>query len=180
MSLASGLFAQAPLVEGRADSRVRVLVYEDLQCPDCATLRRMMDEQLLPKYADRVAFEHKDFPLAKHAWARPASMAARHFQTVKPELGVEFRRRVMADLRTISPDTLAGYVATFARQHGADPDKAVASLKDEGLAKLVEADFREGVARGVAKTPTVFVDGQPFIERFTAEELMKALDAALK
>lgn len=180
MPLASSLFAQSPLVEGRADSPIRVLVYEDLQCPDCATLRRMMDEQLLPKYGARVAFEHKDFPLARHAWARPASMAARHFQAVKPELGVEFRRRVMADLRTISPDNLAGYVAAFARQHGTEPDKAVASLKDEALARLVEADFQEGVARGVAKTPTVFVDGQPFIERFTAEEIMKALDAALK
>jgi protein-disulfide isomerase len=44
---------------------------------------------------------------------------------------------------------------------------------------LVEKDVQEGVARGVAKTPTVFVDGTPFIETFTFEELSKALDAAL-
>ena len=47
--LAMGLFAQKPIVEGRADSPVRVVIYEDLQCPDCAVFRRMMDEKLLPR-----------------------------------------------------------------------------------------------------------------------------------
>ena len=68
--------AEQPLVEGRTESKVRVLIYEDLQCPDCAEFRRMMDEKILPRYAERVAFVHRDFPLAKHAWARKAAIAA--------------------------------------------------------------------------------------------------------
>lgn len=71
----AGLPAQ-PLVEGLPESRVRVLIYEDLQCPDCAAFRRMMDEKILPRYASEVAFVHRDFPLAKHAWARKAAVAA--------------------------------------------------------------------------------------------------------
>ena len=66
---------QQTLVEGLAESKVRVLIYEDLQCPDCAAFRRMMDEKILPRYQDRVAFVHRDFPLAKHAWARKAAVA---------------------------------------------------------------------------------------------------------
>ena len=46
--------------------------------------------------------------------------------------------------------------------------------------EMVEKDYQDGVARGVSKTPTVFVNGQPFIETFTAEEISKAIDAELK
>ena len=68
------------LIEGAAQSPVRVVIYEDLQCPDCADFRVMLDEKLLPRYASMVRFEHRDFPLAKHAWARKAAIAARFFE----------------------------------------------------------------------------------------------------
>ena len=52
---AVSLFGQKPLVEGNPASTVRVVVYEDLQCPDCAAFRKMMDADLLPKYKATVA-----------------------------------------------------------------------------------------------------------------------------
>jgi protein-disulfide isomerase len=70
-------------------------------------------------------------------------------------------------------------LAEFARAHGVKPEEAVAALDDARLAALVEKDFQEGVARGVAKTPTVFVNGNPFIETFTFEEISKGIDEAL-
>jgi protein-disulfide isomerase len=174
-----GLSAQQSLVEGMAESKVRVLVYEDLQCPDCAEFRRMMDEKLLPRYADRVAFVHRDFPLAKHAWARKAAVAARFFAGVKPELGLAYRRHIMASIHETSADNFNNLLSQFARENGVDPAQAVAALDDAHLAALVERDFQDGVARGVAKTPTVFVNGQPFVEHFSFEEISKAIDEAL-
>jgi len=167
------------LIEGNAAAPVRVLIYEDLQCPDCATFRRMLDEKLLPRYGAKVAFEHRDFPLAKHAWARKAAIAARFFEETSAELAVAFNRHALANRREITAANFDERLAAFARQHGVDPGKALAALQDERYAALVEKDLLEGVARGVAKTPTVFVDGTPFIETFTFEELSKALDAAL-
>ena len=76
----SGKAAEQHLMEGAAQSTVEVLIYEDLQCPDCADFRTMLDQQLLPRYAATVRFEHRDFPLAKHAWARKAAIAARFFE----------------------------------------------------------------------------------------------------
>jgi protein-disulfide isomerase len=61
-----------------------------------------------------------------------------------------------------------------------DPDKAVESLEDATFEALVEKDIAEGVARGVARTPTAFVNGEPFVEAFSFEEISKAIDAALK
>ena len=90
---AMGLVAQKLIVEGLADSPVRAMIYEDLQCPDCAAFRRMMDEKLLPEYAGKVAFVHRDFPLAKHAWARRAAIAARFFRSEERRVGKECRSR---------------------------------------------------------------------------------------
>ena len=101
---AVGLSAQQSLVEGPTESKVRVLIYEDLECPDCAAFRQMMDGALLPRYSGRVAFVHRDFPLSKHPWARKAAIAARYFAAIKPELGLAYRRYIMATIQQTRVD----------------------------------------------------------------------------
>lgn len=175
---AAGLNAQRPLVEGFPESKLRVLIYEDLQCPDCAAFRKMLDEQLLPRYSARVAFVHRDFPLAKHVWARKAAIAARFFAEVKPELGIAYRRHIMATIPETTAENFEDKLAEFAAKNGVDAAQARAALDDKRLAALVERDFQDGVARGVVKTPTVFVSGKPFIEHFSIEEISRAIDDA--
>ena len=167
------------LVEGKAESEVRVLIYEDLQCSDCAVFRKMLDEKMLPRYAGSVAFEHRDFPLGKHAWARKAAIASRHFARTDRDLAVAWRRYALENLADIPASGFNARLGEFAREHGADPDHAVAALDDPNLAALVEKTFEEGVARGIARTPTALVNGQPFIETFSAEEISKAIDREL-
>ena len=179
LAFAMAVSAEQPLVEGRTESKVRVLIYEDLQCPDCAAFRRMLDEKILPRYAGRVAFVHRDFPLAKHAWARKAAIAARYFSEVKPELGLAYRRHIMAAIQETRADNFNDKLSAFARDNGVDPAQVVAALDDPHLAALVERDFQDGVARGVAKTPTVFVSGKPFIEHFSFEDISQSLEDAL-
>lgn len=172
-------FAGERLVEGLATSPVRVVIYEDLQCSDCAEFRRMMDEKLLPRYAAKVAFEHRDFPLAKHAWARKAAIASRYFESVRPELAVDWRKWTMAHQDSITLETFDEKLSMFAKEYKLVPGKALAALRAKALAEAVEADYVEGVARGIAHTPTVFVNSQPFIENFPVEEISKAIDAEL-
>lgn len=177
--MASAL-AQGSLVEGKKDSPVRVVIYEDLQCPDCAEFRVMLDQHLLPKYGTKVAFIHRDFPLAKHAWARPAAIASRYIQGLGEEKASQFRRETMAVLRTITAESFPAWLKTFCVKNGLDGDKAVTALTDQTLEALVRKDFEEGVARGIARTPTAVVNGDPFIETFTLEQISAGIDAALK
>ncbi|MBK7927253.1 MAG: hypothetical protein IPJ98_07040 [Bryobacterales bacterium] len=53
-------------------------------------------------FAATVAFEHRDFPLPKHIWARRAAIAARHFERVNGEVSVGWRRFAMRNLREIT------------------------------------------------------------------------------
>jgi len=173
------LAAEQRLVEGNASSPVRVLIYEDLQCSDCAEFRRMLDEKLLPKYGGKVAFEHRDFPLAKHALARKAAIAARFFEQTSAALAVKYRRDTLASIKATTPANFNERLAEFAGSNGIDPAKAVAAVDDPRFAAAVEKDYQEGVARGVTHTPTAFVNGAAFVETFTFEEISKAIDAAL-
>ena len=175
----AGFSANQHLIEGAAKSAVRVVIYEDLQCPDCADFRQMMDAKLLPKYGSTVTFEHRDFPLAKHAWARKAAIAARFFEEAQPGLGLAWRKYAMGHQGEINAANFDEQLAQFAKRSGTDPAKAVAALSDARLADLVEKDFQDGVARGIAHTPTALVNGQPFIETFTFEEISKAIDSEL-
>src|ERR1700744_3833620 len=71
------LSAKSNIIQGNPNSTVKVQIYEDLQCGDCARFLQMMEEKILPRYGTRVAFIHRDFPLAKHDWARTAAIAGR-------------------------------------------------------------------------------------------------------
>jgi protein-disulfide isomerase len=176
------LAADSPrLVEGNTASPIKVIIFEDLQCSDCANFRVMLDKQILPKFAGKASFEHRDFPLPKHNWARKAAIASRHFHAVSgAELAVKYRRETMANMKAITAENFNESLAAFAKANGADPAKAVAALNDAALAAAVDKDYKDGVARGVGRTPTVLVDGEPFIEVFTFEEIAAALDKATK
>ena len=54
--------ARADIVEGNPSSPVKVLIYEDLQCPDCATFRNTLDESSSPKYGARSRLHPSRFP----------------------------------------------------------------------------------------------------------------------
>jgi protein-disulfide isomerase len=179
LALVPALAAERHLMEGAAQSPVRVIIYEDLQCPDCADFRTMLDQKLLPRYSSTVRFEHRDFPLAKHAWARRAAIAARYFEEFRPGLGLAYRQYAMAHLREITAANFNERLSQFARDHGADPAMAEAALGNARLAALVEEDYQEGVARGIARTPTVLVNGRPFIETFAFEDVAQAIEAEL-
>jgi protein-disulfide isomerase len=139
----------------------------------------MLDSHLLSHYEKQVAFIHRDFPLEKHVWARKAAIVARYFSGENPKVGIEFRQFMMGGIPNATPENFNDRVTKFSKAHHHDPSKALAALDDEKLAALVEKDVQDGVARGVSKTPTVFVNGKPFVETFSVEEISRAIDQAI-
>jgi len=161
------------------DNRVSVTTYDNLQCGDCQRFNAMLEEHLLPKYRGRVKFIHRDFPLGKHTWAKPAAQVGRRFDQVACGLSAGWRTFILNRIKSTTLDTLPGRVREYAAETGVDPEQILSALHDEQLAAAVDADVREGQARGVTKTPTVFVNNQAFIEVFTLEEIAAGIDAAL-
>jgi protein-disulfide isomerase len=171
--------ARTDMVEGNPASPVKVLIYDDLQCSDCARFREILDEKLLPRYGSKVAFIHRDCPLGKHDWARPAAMAARWVYEQDPQLGITFRRELLAEQNNVTSQNLKPWLTEFASRNHLDPKGIVDALSDQRLGTLVDQDRQAAVARGVTRTPTAYVGGLPFVEDIIYEDLARAIDEAL-
>lgn len=140
----------------------------------------MLDEHLLPPYREHIAVEHRDFPLPKHAWARLAAVAAKFFEQQDAVIGLDFRRYLLTHFRSISMMDFGDRLRDFAATHAIDGMEAIAALGDASLQAAVEEDYQEGLAKGVAKTPTVYVGEKGLIEKFSLADLAGVIESALK
>ncbi|HYP06720.1 MAG TPA: thioredoxin domain-containing protein [Bryobacteraceae bacterium] len=168
------------IVEGNPASMVRVISYEDLECPDSAAYARMLDQELLPRYGAFVAFERRDFPLPKHAWARQAAIASRYFRTLSAEVGARFARHCYEHQREISSENFNDHVRLYASTHGAEPERAILALQNGPFAAQVDTSYQEGRARGIERTPTLVIHDDIFIETFSFPEVAASLEKALE
>lgn len=162
--LATCLVAASPPLLAAADgsrmqlpegATVGIVVFEDLQCPDCA---RAHPELLRVAAAEKVPLVIHDFPITRHAWAFPAAVLARWFGTHSSALEVEFRSAVFHAQPDIKPENLRAFGEQFAAQHNlvlppdVDPDGS--------LAAAVQGDFDLGRQIGLEYVPLVFVVGR--------------------
>ena len=167
------------VIEGNPASPVRVVIYEDLQGGNCLSFRALLDQKLLPKYGTRVAFIHRDLPLGKHEWARSAAIVARWVYARNPQLGITFRREIMSEQEHITADNLKPWLVEFAARNHLDEKGIVDSLSDPGMQSLVEQDYLGASARGISRTPTVYVGNQALVETITYEDLARLIDVEL-
>lgn len=65
--------------KGNPSAPVKVVAYEDFQCPGCGNFARLLEPQLNKAYIEtgKVQFVFHDFPLSQHANAPKAAEAAR-------------------------------------------------------------------------------------------------------
>lgn len=180
LTVCAALFAsRTELVEGNPAGDVKVVIYTDLQGPDCLRLRSLLDDKILPKYGKRVAFVHRDFPLGKHDWARQAAIAARWVAEQNPQLGLVFHREIMSEQLHITSATLKPWLSEFAVRNKLDPKGIVDALSDKRLDSLVDQDYQGAIARGVVAAPTMIIGGRRFSETILYDDVAKALDVEL-
>jgi protein-disulfide isomerase len=133
---------------------VAIVVFEDLQCPDCA---RAHPGLLAASKASNVPLVIHDFPITRHVWAFPAAVLARYFTLQSTELGAEFRSFIFEHQKEITPDNLREFGDRFAAEHkmqlppDIDPDGK--------LQALVQADFDLGKRIHLEYVPLMFVLG---------------------
>lgn len=180
LACCTAVFAmRSEIVEGNASSPVRVVIYEDLQSADCDKLSNLLDTKILPRYGSRVAFVHRDFPLGKHDWARQAAVAGRWVYAQDSQLGITFRREILAEHDHITAERLKPWLREFASRNHLSEREIVDSLADPRLNAQVDQDYQSGVAKGISHAPTVIVGGQKLTDTILFEDLAKALDIEL-
>ncbi len=133
-------------------ARVAVVMFEDLQCPDCARAYPVVWETA---NAHKVPVVLHDYPLPMHNWSFEAATYARFFDARSKKLGDDFRGYIFQNQPNITPQNLRQYVQKFADDNKVplpfvvDPD---GKLKAE-----IMADKYLGNKIGLQHTPTIFV-----------------------
>ena len=147
-------------------ARAAIVMFEDLQCPDCSRAYSMVWEVAA---AHKVPVVLRDFPLPMHNWAFEAAVWARYFDHISNDLGNDFRKFIYANQIQVSRDNLPQWAQRFAGEN----KTAVPLDKDPDgkLAELVKADFALGQRIGVEHTPTIWVVGNGGVSQPLVEEV---------
>jgi protein-disulfide isomerase len=158
-------------------ARVALVVFEDLQCPDCRRAAPLV-EQAAKTY--KIPVVRHDFPLPFHSWSFAAAVNARYLDTHSKELGNQYRDYVFLHQPEITPQNLRSFSEKFAAEHKVDLPFVV---DPQGkFAALITADKNLGVQAGIEHTPTIYVvsnktQGKPFVEVVDRSQLFQMIDA---
>ena len=162
-------------------AQVALVVFEDLQCPQCARVAPLL-AQAARTY--KIPLVQHDFPLGPiHNWSFEAAVLARYFDTHSKDVGNTFRETVFAHQMEIDPQNLRGFADKFASDHKIGLPFVVDPVGK--LAGLVRADKDLGVSLHIEHTPTIWIvsnkrNGKPYVEVTDTKDLYVMIDAMKK
>jgi len=169
-----------PALRPPKGAQVAIVLFEDLQCPDCRRAAALVEEAARTY---KIPVVRHDFPLPFHTWSYDAAVIARYFDTHSKALGNEFRDYIFSNQLEVTPQNLRGFAEKFATEHKVDLPFVVDP--DGKLAALVNADKELGKAINLQHTPTLYVvsnkrSGKPFVEVVDRSQLYALIDAMMK
>lgn len=183
----SPAYGQAPAItadewtKGSKDAKVTLIEYADFQCPACATYHPMV-KKVVDEYSDKVLFVYRNFPLYSiHPNAGLSSQAAE-------AAGLQGKYWEMYDLLYENQDDWSGIptnvviqrnFAEYARSLGLDVDRFNRDINSDQVLKKIKRDVDGGIAAGVDRTPTFYVNLQHIQNPSSEAELRSILDNAL-
>lgn len=171
---------KASILKPPKGASVAIVIFEDLECPDCARAAPLVAEA---SRTYKIPLVRHDYPLPMHPWAYDAAVLARYFDTHSRALGNEFRDTVFHHQLEITKDTLRPFAEKFATAHKIDVPFVI---DPEGkLAALVNADRELGKQLDLQHTPTLYVvsnkhSGTPFVEVVDRSQLFQLIDTMKK
>jgi protein-disulfide isomerase len=158
-------------------SQVAIVVFEDLQCPDCRRATPLL-EQAAKTY--KIPIVIHDFPLPMHNWSYEAAVTARYLDGLSKDLGAEYRDYIYQHQVEIIPQTLRGFSERFASDHKVQLPFVV---DPQGkFAAEVNADRDLGKRMNLDHTPTIYIvsnktHGVPYVEVKDRTQLYQMIDA---
>jgi protein-disulfide isomerase len=161
-------------------ARVALVVFEDLQCPDCARANPLLEEAARTY---KIPLVRHDFPLPMHNWSYRAAILARYFDTKSEKLGDEYRDAVFQHQLEITPETLQAFTEKWAAEHKTTVPFVVDP--NGSLERKVKTDYALGQSVGIQHTPTIYVvsnstTGTPFVEVVDRSQLFRMIEDMLE
>ncbi len=173
---------------GSPNAKVKIVVYEDYQCPSCKLFTENDEKQLLSSSyisAGQVSYEVLMFPfidsnsITKESHqAADASMCALEQERFWDYHAILFANQGSTENGGAFTDKR---LQAFAQSLGLDMNKFNSCFKANKYSSEIEAEYQQGVKAGVTGTPGVFLNGKQVTPGYvpTYDNLKSAIDTAL-
>ncbi len=145
--------ARTSVVLGSANAKLAIVEFTDYECPFCDRFNKSVLPQLKSNYIDKgtVKIISRNFPLAFHANARGAALAA----TCAADQGAyeAMRAGLFASHQALSP----ALYTKLAGDSGLDMTRFELCIKDAANAQRIQDDIDYAGSLGVSGTPSFFI-----------------------
>jgi protein-disulfide isomerase len=171
--------------QGPARAPVTIVEYADLECPSCARMHQFLEDQLVPKYGDKVRVVFKEFPLVKiHQWAETAAIANECAYKIDPSKFVPYRTLIFqhqndVDAAQANASQVHDLLMSYGQQVGLDGAKLASCVDTQASKARVEEGMHEGEELSVNSTPTFYINGK-FQGAAPPDIFFQAVDDAMK
>ncbi len=176
---------------GASDAKVKVVVYDDFECPFCAKGYLTLFHEVFPEYKDKVLVTFRDFPLYEiHPWAIHAAVDANCLGAQSNDAYWAFSDYVHENQSQISrgdkpslPETMAALdrsAQDYGQQYKLDLPRLEACVKTQDETAVRDSLKYGEQSLGVEATPTLFVNGAKLDGAPPAAELRRILNNALE
>jgi protein-disulfide isomerase len=165
---------------GTPGAPVVIVAYSDFQCPYCAQEAKVLREQLLQAFPDKVRVYFHDYPLANHNWAMDAAITGQCIYRYDPVAFWDYHDWIFENQSSITPENLKDKAVAFATGKGIDGLKLSSCIEKRETESNVKLSIEEGRSVGVTSTPTVFLNGRQLAGSAKWEELKQIIEYELE
>jgi protein-disulfide isomerase len=161
------------MCKGAKDARATFVEFADFECPACGFMRPVL-ESLIKEHGQKVRLCYAPFPLPGHPNGMPAAVAA--LVARDRDKFWEMHDLLFAHQQSLSP----GKIKELGAQIGI-PAAEIQKAFDSGKYAEEIAGWKElGKTAGVDQTPTLFLNGHPYLLGRQLEQLAHAVDDELE
>jgi protein-disulfide isomerase len=157
---------------GNAAAPVTLVEYGDYECPDCLNSEPIV-QQLLERFSNRLKIVFRHFPLSS---VHPRASAAAQAAEAAGAQGKfwEMHRALFKNQHRLAELDLTHLALSL----GLDVYAFERDIESIAFPKKVRAHYDGGVASGVNRTPTFFINGCRYDDERDVEKIAAAIEKA--
>lgn len=160
--------------KGNTEARICLVEFGDYESEACAKVQQVV-EKLLEHFDGKLKFNFRHFPLTQlHQHAQKAAEAA--VGAAQEGKFWEMHEILFEHRRSLGTISLKNY----AREAGVENKRFLTEMIDSTYSWTVRNDLLEGVEKGVRDVPTFFINDEIFQGKPSFDNLVKAIDNAIR
>jgi len=174
--LATPKVNEGDAVFGNTDSKIKIVVFSDFQCPYCKLFWSSLRETM-KQYGDQVLFDYKHLPLLIHAQAGAAALASQ----CAGEQGKfwEYGDKLFSNQADWTNTEGNQKFKDYAKDINLKTAEFNTCLDNKKYQDQIDASVKEATDFGISGTPAIFVNNQFKNGVTSADDLKTLIDQAL-